>query len=71
MSGEWEFKVGDIIAHIGELQKYLVLKPFVGWYEVEVLGKKFNGRGLRMSIENQIAERHYVKVGHANVGIEA
>ena len=71
MSQYDEFKAGDIIAHIGEPQKYLILKPFIGWYEVEVMGQKFNGHGLRMSIEHRIAERHYVKVGHSNVEIEA
>ena len=63
MSGEWEFKFGDVVIEIGHLMKYRVVNTFPLGYILRV------HNGLQSHSEDkEYVERNFVKVGGADDG---
>lgn len=63
MSGEWEFKFGDVVMEIGHLMKYRVVNTSPLGY---ILGV-YNGIQAH-SASKEYVERNFVKVGRVDDG---
>jgi hypothetical protein len=63
MSGEWEFKFGDVLMEIGHLMKYRVVNTSPLGYILRV------HNGMQAHSEGkEYVERNFVKVGRVDDG---